>query len=159
MRLGEIERAERVPGAFLLHDSKNGEPRIVPMHPRVRCCAGIALGTRFQTGYHFRAARAVVGLDGLHFHDLRHSAASAMVNAGVPLFTIGAILGHKSRASTGRYSHLETETLRAAIERMGRPTSSPLAPPRGGPKEAGSPMEARAGVEPTYSDLQSRKRA
>jgi hypothetical protein len=161
LRLGEIERAERdfVAGVFLLADTKNGEPRIVPMHPRIRTAAAIELGTRFQTGYHFRAARAEVGLDHLHFHDLRHSAASALVNAGVNLYTVGAILGHKSRASTGRYAHIFTDTMREAIERMGRPTSSPHGQRATGPKTASSPMEARAGVEPTYSDLQSRKRA
>lgn len=161
LRLGEIERARRdfAASLFVLTDTKNGEPRHVPMHPKIRTAAAIALGTRFQTGYHFRAARAEVGLEHLRFHDLRHSAASALVNAGVPLYTVGAILGHKSRASTGRYAHLETETLRAAIDRIGRATSSPLAAGAAGPKPADLPMEARAGVEPTYSDLQSRKRA
>lgn len=159
MRLGEIERAERVPGAFLLRDSKNGDPRLVPMHPKVRCCAGIALGTRFQTGYHFRQARAAVGLEHLHFHDLRHSASAAMLRAGVELYTVGRVLGHRSAASMRRYGHLAQEALQDAVGRIGRPTSSPSSPPASGPKPAGSPVEARAGVEPTYSDLQSRKRA
>ena len=48
-------------GVFVLDDTKNGEPRIVPMHPKVRCCAGIPLGTRYQTSYHFRAARPRLG--------------------------------------------------------------------------------------------------
>ncbi|KXJ63044.1 hypothetical protein AXY46_03230 [Achromobacter xylosoxidans] len=37
----------------------------------------------------------------LRFHDLRHSAASEMINVNkVDLYTTGAVLGHKSAAST-----------------------------------------------------------
>lgn len=157
MRLGEIERAERVPGAFLLPDTKNGDPRLVPMHPKVRCCAGIQIGTRFQTGYHFRIARAAVGLERLHFHDLRHSASAAMLRSGVSLYTVGRVLGHRSAASMKRYGHLAIEALTDAVGRIGRADSSPSSPSAAGPKTAGLPMEARAGVEPTYSDLQSSK--
>ena len=120
MRLSEIERAERVPGAFVLADTKNGSPRIVPMHPKVRACSEILLGSRYQTGYHFRRARAAVGMPWLHFHDLRHACAAALINSGVGLYTVGGVLGHKSATSTKRYAHLATETLRAAIERIGR---------------------------------------
>jgi integrase len=34
MRLSEIKRAERVDGNFILHDTKNGDPRIIPIHPQ-----------------------------------------------------------------------------------------------------------------------------
>jgi len=104
---------------LVLTDTKNGQPRIVPMHPRVRCCAHIKQVEASATSRHFRNARAAVGMDWLHFHDLRHSAASAMINAGVDLYTVGGVLGHKSAISTKRYSHLITETMRAAIGRIG----------------------------------------
>jgi len=52
-------------------------------------------------------------------HDIRHSAASAMINAGVDLYTVGAVLGHKSHASTQRYSHLATDRLSEAIAKIG----------------------------------------
>lgn len=122
MRLSEIERAERdlEACAFVLRDSKNGEPRIVPMHPKVRCCAGVPLGTRYQTGYHFRKARALVKMKWLHFHDLRHSAASGLIAQGVDLYTVGAILGHKSAASTKRYAHHSTAALKDAIGKLGQ---------------------------------------
>ena len=118
MRLGEIERACRQsdPNQFVLYDSKNGDPRFVPMHPKVVCCAHYVQGTRYITGYHFRKARDSLGLD-LHFHDLRHSAATAMISAGVPLYTVGAVLGHKSQASTARYAHHQQQ---AVIEAVGR---------------------------------------
>ena len=41
-------------------------------------------------------------------------------DAGVPLYTVGAVLGHKSAASTKRYSHHATASLRAAIGRIGK---------------------------------------
>lgn len=127
MRLSEIERARRDLGAsvFVLADSKNGEPRKVPMHPKVRCCAGIPLGTRYQTGYHFRKARALVKMKGLHFHDLRHSAASGLIAEGVDLYTVGAILGHKSAASTKRYAHHSTAALTEAVGRLGQKSPRP----------------------------------
>lgn len=120
MRLGEILTAERVPGAFVLRDTKNGEPRIVPMHPRLRCCAGIRQTEASRTSAYFRAARDAAGMPWLHFHDLRHAAASAMINSGVPLYTVGAVLGHKSSVSTKRYAHLATATLRDAVGRIGQ---------------------------------------
>ena len=53
-------------------------------------------------------------------HDLRHSAASAMINAGVDLYTVGGVLGHQSATSTKRYSHLATSTLAAAVSMIGK---------------------------------------
>jgi integrase len=50
----------------------------------------------------FLAACRAAGVKDLHFHDLRHSAASEMVNAGVPLHTVGAVLGHRDARSTKR---------------------------------------------------------
>lgn len=53
---------------------------------------------------------------GLRIHDLRHSAASFMVNSGVDLFAVGKVLGHASYQSTQRYSHLANDTLLKAVE-------------------------------------------
>lgn len=55
----------------------------------------------------------------LRFHDLHHSAASAMINAKVDLYTVGAVLGHRSAQSTQRYAHLATDSLRDALSRIG----------------------------------------
>lgn len=120
MRISEIIRAERIEGAFVLHDSKNGEPRIVPMHPRLRCCAHYKQVQATKTSRYFREARAWCGMDWLHFHDLRHSSASEMINSGIDLYTVGAVLGHKSSQSTQRYAHLATDTMRAAIQKIGQ---------------------------------------
>lgn len=120
MRISEIRRAVRTADAFVLADTKNGEPRIVPMHPRIRCCANIAQTNNSRTSRYFREARALVGMDWLHFHDLRHASASAMINGGIDLYTVGAVLGHKSSQSTQRYAHIATGTMRAAINRIGQ---------------------------------------
>ena len=120
MRVGEIRRAQRVPGAFILLDSKNGAPRVVPMHPKLSAAARVPMPRRSEIDYWWPLARAACGLDHITLHDIRHSSASAMINAGVPLATVGAVLGHKSAASTLRYSHWATESLAAAVGKIGR---------------------------------------
>lgn len=122
MRFGECQRAEPTPAGWLLADTKNGERRIVPIHPKVAHLArrwprDIPART---AGAWWRYAADLCGHAGLRFHDLRHSAASAMINAGVPLYTVGAVLGHKAPASTKRYSHLDTSALAEAVARIGR---------------------------------------
>lgn len=64
----------------------------------------------------FDTARKLAGLPDVTPHSLRHSAASFMVNAGIDLFAVGKVLGHKNIASTQRYSHLANNTLLAAVE-------------------------------------------
>jgi integrase len=121
MRMGEILRAEVVGTAWVLRDTKNGNPRIVPIHPKVAVCA-----RRFKPmpkstlTRNWENARNAAKLKHLHFHDLRHSSASEMVNNGVDLYTVGAVLGHKDARSTKRYSHLATETLTAAVGKIGQ---------------------------------------
>lgn len=164
MRLSEIEaqRPDLAAGVLVLGDTKNGSPRRVPLHPRaagcVRLLAREGTPTRYVFGYWFRKARAAVKMQHLHAHDLRHSAASELIRVGVDLYTVGAVLGHKSAASTKRYAHLAVEQLAAAVGKMGRrqAESPPLTHQQKRPQEgASTEVEARAGVEPTYTDLQS----
>lgn len=128
MRLSEILRAELVDGAFVLEDTKNGEPRIVPAHPRVAVYArrGIRCARAWIQRQFMHASRSL-GLE-VHFHDLRHSAASQMINQDVDLYTVGAVLGHKSAQSTKRYAHLSQSKLREAVSRIGRRDLSPARP-------------------------------
>lgn len=116
MRVSEAQRAERVPGAFVLYDTKNGEPRIVPCLSVIRAAALVAMPRRSEIDYYWPLARAACNLVGVRLHDLRHAHASALVNAGVDLATVGRILGHKSAASTRRYAHHSTELQRAAMQ-------------------------------------------
>lgn len=122
MRFGEILRARVVGDALLLEDTKNGDRRAVPVHPRIRTCLRyLPLQTprsTLQRGW--QRARRAAGLEDVHFHDLRHSAASEMINAEFDLYTVGQVLGHRDSRSTARYSHLRPEKLAAAVQSIGR---------------------------------------
>jgi integrase len=54
----------------------------------------------------------------LVFHSCRHTCASWLVQAGVPLITVKEILGHSTIALTERYSHLAPDGTRAALRVM-----------------------------------------
>jgi integrase len=58
-----------------------------------------------------RDAAERAGLEGVSFHTLRHTAASWMVQWGVPLNTVREVLGHQSFAMTLRYAHLAPDHL------------------------------------------------
>ena len=57
------------------------------------------------------------------FHDLRHTFTSHLVMAGVDLYMVGQLLGHKSPEMTARYSHLSPERKREAIALLQIPVS------------------------------------
>lgn len=121
MRLSECLRARPEAGHWVLDDTKNGERRIVPIHPKTARLAQRwprPVPARTVQSWFLYAIRRL-GIEDLRFHDLRHSAASAMINAGVPVYTVGAVLGHKAAASTKRYSHLDTAALADAVKRIG----------------------------------------
>ena len=47
----------------------------------------------------------------LRVHDLRHNLASALANAGTPLYEIGAVLGHRQLSTTTRYAHHSSQRM------------------------------------------------
>jgi hypothetical protein len=55
---------------------------------------------------------------GLRFHDLRHTAISALGEAGAPGRVIMDIAGHVSTRMLRRYSHIQLEAKRAAIQAL-----------------------------------------
>jgi integrase len=59
------------------------------------------------------------GLEDFHYHDLRHTAASYMVMAGVTLSAVSEILGHSDIMMTFRYAHLAPTHLQGAMELLG----------------------------------------
>lgn len=73
----------------------------------------------------WRALRGAAGLDGvdgkaaLRLHDLRHSWASDAVSAGVPLYVVGAVLGHRQPSTTARYAHLHDAAIREGLAKAG----------------------------------------
>ncbi len=62
----------------------------------------------------FTAARNQAGLPDVRFHDLRHTAASRLVSAHIPLSEVGKILGHQQPQTTWRYVNADGETVRRA---------------------------------------------
>ncbi|HEY6242431.1 MAG TPA: site-specific integrase [Pyrinomonadaceae bacterium] len=62
----------------------------------------------------FTGARNDAGLSDLRFHDLRHSAATRLVGAHIPLAEVGRILGHSQPSTTYRYVNADMETARRA---------------------------------------------
>ena len=68
--------------------------------------------------YWFLRALRTAGIEGFHWHDLRHTLASRLVMAGVNLRGVQEALGHKSIAMTVRYSHLAPDYQLEAVEKL-----------------------------------------
>ena len=68
----------------------------------------------------WRAAVKLARLNDFNFHDLRHTFASNLVQAGVDLNTVRELLGHSEIAMTLRYSHLAPDNLRLAVEKVAK---------------------------------------
>jgi integrase len=102
---------------IMLKTSKNGRPRSVPVVHHV----AFAL-KRLPFGAAPEALSLAVhkAMPNFRFHDLRHTAASFLVQAGVDIYRVGAILGHSNTQTTKRYAHLGVDTLRLAIATLGR---------------------------------------
>jgi site-specific recombinase XerD len=60
--------------------------------------------------------RVKAGLPHLRCHDLRHQAASNLINSGSSLYIVQQILGHSDPSVTQRYSHLSMKTLNDASD-------------------------------------------
>ena len=64
----------------------------------------------------FQTAVDRAKLDRVRFHDLRHTFATRMIQAGIDVYTVQLLMGHKSIASTQVYAHHSTESLRPGVE-------------------------------------------
>jgi len=120
-------------GIIHIKDSKSGKAREVYMNDMVfETLKALEQESEFvffnpSTGTHitdvkrsFKRACGDTGIKGLRFHDLRHTAATRMVEAGVDLVTVSKILGHSSIEMTMRYAHPGEKTMRAATEKLGQ---------------------------------------
>jgi integrase len=63
----------------------------------------------------FAAACEKAGIENFHIHDLRHTCAAWLVQAGVPLRTVAEILRHKDIRTTMRYAHLAPDDAQAGV--------------------------------------------
>jgi integrase len=62
----------------------------------------------------FDTIRRVTGLPDVRFHDLRHTAATRLVGAHIPLSEVGRVLGHTQANTTYRYVNANVDTARRA---------------------------------------------
>ena len=107
-------------GCLVIRTSKTGKPRVVPIHGSIK---SNVRRLPLQVGYrwlarHFEAARTALRKPHWRLYDLRHTAASWLIQAGADLVTVRDILGHGSLAMTGRYAHLATAHLKVAVNRI-----------------------------------------
>lgn len=88
--------------------TKNGTPRMVPVHPAIRPSLKYLPFKRHWRDYYaaFERARKRAGLPHLRMHDLRHSLASEIISRGGTLSDVQAALHHQDAASAKRYAHL-----------------------------------------------------
>jgi integrase len=112
---------------------KGGHPRTIPMHPLIRkqllqqiqqdgYVFRDTKGKPFTPHYLSRTFRQYIHKNGLprkyHFHSLRHTCASWLVQAQIPLYDVQQILGHRNITTTQIYSHLDHQHLHQSIEKI-----------------------------------------
>lgn len=131
MRRGEIlglgwEHVDLAVGTAHIPDTKNGEPRTIPLSPAaISILRGLPRnlnGNVFMLGdsgfvHTFQRAVERAGIVGLRFHDLRHEATSRFFERGLDLMEVAAITGHKSLSMLKRYTHLRAADIAAKLAR------------------------------------------
>lgn len=66
----------------------------------------------------FKKACELAGINGLRFHDLRHTFGTRLAEAGESLHRIAELMGHGNIQMTMRYAHAVASGKRAAVERL-----------------------------------------
>jgi integrase/recombinase XerD len=113
--------------------TKSKKERIIPIHQKVKEILihrssidgksdfvfyrydGVKLNEDFISKQFKKAVRAAKLNDDIHFHSLRHSFASNLVQRGVNLYVIKELLGHEDIKTTQVYSHLTQSSLSNAV--------------------------------------------
>ncbi|HJQ24353.1 MAG TPA: site-specific integrase [Blastocatellia bacterium] len=135
MRLGEItslawKQVDFQRGLIYLTNTKTGKDRAVPMNEDCRAVFDAVRGAGGAGERIFNNLPDVSSafwklcrqakIEDLRFHDLRHTFATRLADAGVDGFTIAALLGHSTIQMTARYTHPTKDRLRRAVEVLTR---------------------------------------
>lgn len=122
------EDVHRANGKVLLTvgQTKNGSPRLVPVHPKARWALKyLPFGKPSRTYYDaFRATREAAGLNDLWIHDGRHIVATDVILRGGSLPDVSAALHHKSLLSSARYAHILTQHAERVLFSLGKVTKN-----------------------------------
>jgi integrase len=106
---------------------KGGKERTIPLLPR----AIKAIGTPRDIGpvfvqyadlskytKAFKSIARSAGIHGIHFHNLRHTAATQMIESGIEIRYVQEMLGHSSVTTTEIYTKIVQKTLRKKMKKM-----------------------------------------
>ncbi len=118
-------------GLIKVRESKSGKSRSVPMNSTVRVLlSGIKRKSEYvfpspKTGEKltdikrsFHRALNEAKIENFCFHDLRHTAATRMADAGADAFTMAKILGHSDIRITHRYTHATDSAIRRVVANL-----------------------------------------
>ena len=121
LRQGELLHVDTIHDGHIVigpEISKTGRPRLVPV-PADMSDLVLPIGITYNTlRTYFERARIKADMPAIHWHDLRHTAASWWAQSGATLVLLRDLLGHTSFAETTRYAHLVRGDLKAGSERM-----------------------------------------
>ncbi|MEE9604294.1 MAG: site-specific integrase, partial [Candidatus Scalindua sp.] len=119
---------------MLIQNTKNGKPKTLPLNK-------VALGVleqrskvrsiknnlvffnrngkkinphNLRTSFYIAIRKAEI--EDFRFHDLRHTFATRLAQAGVDLYKISKLLGHEDINTTQRYAHHCPDSLRDGVE-------------------------------------------
>lgn len=125
--------AKESSGIAIVERTKNGDARCLVLTPAV--CAeirrqgiGAADALLFPGKFRreqpyaieeaWRRALRLARIEGVRFHDLRHTCASYLAQSGASLLEIADVLGHRSLAMTKRYAHLTTQSKARLVQNV-----------------------------------------
>jgi integrase len=142
MRHGEIMNlrwsdVDLLKGRIILHDTKNGERRNVPLtghahHEMEKLSKVRRIDTAlvfpntnfgekarpYEIRKSWNTALKKAEIEDFRFHDLRHSTASYLAMNGATLSEIAEVLGHKTLQMVKRYAHLSEAHTASVVRAM-----------------------------------------
>lgn len=114
-KTGETTGARRIPLSPEAIEVLKSRPRVSPfVFPSSRDPSKPADGV-FSA---WEKVRNNLGLADRRLHDLRHTFATLAVQSGATLEMVGAALGHRSTATTARYTHLTQAPIRSMVDKL-----------------------------------------